>query len=81
MTTPETMRGRKKKAKDFSSGVTVSKSVEYDRLRNLLVASYLLGQEMGLRGFTYEHPDCTKQRENLIHFIFNGEMYAPKTKL
>lgn len=68
------MKERKTGKKSNSSGVTVSKSVEYDRLRNLLVASYLLGQEMGLRGFTYEHPDCTMQRENLIHFIFNGKV-------
>lgn len=52
--------------------IKINKEVPYDRLKCLLIASYLLGQEMGLRRFTYSHPDCVSQRENLINFIFNG---------
>lgn len=55
--------------------VKVKGSVEYDKLKCLLVAAHLLGQEMGLRGFTYSHPDCINQRENLISFIFQGNVY------
>jgi len=54
--------------------IKVEKTIEYDRLKNLLIASYLLGQEMGLRGNMYSHPDCVYQRENLISFIFNGKI-------
>ena len=52
--------------------VKKEKTLDYDRLKNLLIASYLLGQEMGLRGHTYSHPDCIRQRENLIYLIFDG---------
>lgn len=54
--------------------VKVAKEIPYDRLKCLLVASYLLGQEMGLMGYTYSHKDCVRQRENIIKFIFNGEI-------
>lgn len=50
-----------------------SKTIEYNRLKNLLIAAYLLGQETGLRGLTYSNPECVNHRENLISFIFSGE--------
>ena len=54
--------------------VTVQKTVDYDRLKCLLVASYLLGQESGLRGLKYDNPIALKQRENIINLMFNGEV-------
>lgn len=58
-----------------SVNVKVTHNVEYNRLKLLLIASYLLGQEMGLNGHTYDSPDCKRQRDNLISFIFNGETH------
>lgn len=54
--------------------VKVTKTVDYDRLKCLLVASYLLGQESGLRGLTYSDPIAVEQRENLINLMFNGKV-------
>lgn len=54
--------------------VKVTKDVSYDRLKCLIVASYLLGQETGLRGMTYSHPIAKEQRENLTSFIFNAKI-------
>ena len=52
--------------------IKVTKSIEYDRLKCLLIAAYLLGQEQGLDYKTYSHPESIKQRENLINFMSNG---------
>lgn len=54
--------------------VEVVKSIDYDRLRCLLIAAYLIGQESGLRGIGYNHPIAQNQKENLIHLLFNGKI-------
>jgi len=56
----------------MKKAVKVTKSIEYDRLKCLLIAAYLLGQEQGLNGKTYSHPESVRQRENLINFMSNG---------
>jgi len=36
-----------------------------------VVATFLLGQETGLKGMTYEHPTAKKYRDTLIDLIIN----------
>jgi hypothetical protein len=52
--------------------VVLQKTYEYDRLKCLLIAAYLLGQEDGLNRKTYAHPDSVRKRENLVQFFHNG---------
>lgn len=54
--------------------IVATKTYDFDRLKCLVVASYLLGQESGLRGLTYNHPVAKEQRENLINLMFNGRL-------
>lgn len=51
--------------------VKVIKQVDYDTLKCLVVASFLLGQETGLKGMTYGHPVAVNYRENLIDLLLS----------
>jgi len=51
--------------------VKIIKQVDYDTLKCLVVATFLLGQETGLKGMTYEHPTAKKYRDTLIDLIIN----------
>jgi hypothetical protein len=51
--------------------VKVVKQVDYDTLRCLVTAAFLLGQETGLKQMTYNHPVAKNYRETLIELIIN----------
>lgn len=67
--TPKDKESRKKKV------VKIIKQVDYDTLRLLVTATFLLGQECGLKQMTYDHPVSVNYRENLIEMIINPPIY------
>lgn len=54
--------------------VKMTNEVPYERLRLLLICAYMMGQEDGLNGKLYSHPESIRKRENLIEFLYNGEL-------
>jgi hypothetical protein len=52
----------------------VTKITEYNRLKALVVTAYLLGQKMGLKGFTYMNSECVAQRKDLVGHILREEI-------
>ena len=51
--------------------IKVEYTVRYESLRNLVLAAFILGQETGLKGMTYEHPKAKEYRNNLVDLIVN----------
>lgn len=45
--------------------VKMTNEVPYERLRLLLICAYMMGQEDGLNGKLYSHPESIRKRENL----------------
>ena len=55
--------------------------IKYESIKRLVMAAFLLGQETGLKGMTYEHPLAKQYRNNLVDLIINpvlGEDYGEK---
>ena len=59
--------------KNTTKKIKIIKQVDYDTLKCLLVASFLLGQETGLKGITYEHPIAQNYRETLIDLLLEPQ--------
>ena len=49
--------------------IKIEYKVKYESLKNLILAAFLLGQETGLKGMTYEHPKAKQYRDNLLDLI------------
>lgn len=60
--------------------VVVKKELEIDRLRCLLLASFLLGQEAGLNGYLYDNKLAIKKRDALLSLMLE-EIGIPPTTL
>lgn len=51
--------------------IKIEYRVKYESLRNLTLAAFILGQETGLKGITYDHPLAKQYRNNLIDLIID----------
>jgi len=65
------MKKKRTKKELIQPQIKIIKQVDYDTLKCLVVAAFLLGQETGLKGMTYNHPVARKYRDTLIDLIIS----------
>ena len=51
--------------------IKIEYQVSYESLKRLVMAAFLLGQETGLKGMTFEHLEAKQYMKNLIDLIIN----------
>ena len=54
--------------------------IKYESIKRLVMAAFILGQETGLKGITYEHPLAKQYMNNLVDLIIDpvlGEELKP----
>lgn len=51
--------------------IKIENKVDYKDVKCLLMASYLLGQEAGLAGMRYAHPEAVAERKEIISLLSN----------
>ena len=54
---------------DSTENIFLVKEVKYQKIKQLVLASYLLGQESGLNGFAYNHMESVMHRDRLVELI------------
>ena len=58
--------------------IKLEKTVLFREVRNLLVAAYYLGQDAGLKGKMFGHPDCRQERKNIVEILMSEELESQK---
>ena len=57
---------------DNSMQISMRMDIKYEKIRHLIIASYLAGQEAGLNGHTFLSEECINQRNILVDLILKN---------
>jgi hypothetical protein len=49
----------------------IKQEISYRIIKCLVLSAYYLGQDIGLKGHTFAHPDAREERRKLVDFIMN----------
>ena len=57
---------------DNNQTIAIKNEVKYEKLKHLIYAAYLMGQEAGMEGRTYQNPVDVYQRNMLEDLILKN---------
>lgn len=55
-----------------SDKIQIIEQVTHQKIKCLIYAAYLAGQEAGLNSLSYDHPECIAERHKLVEMILKN---------